>query len=352
MRCKLLRNCLREMTIIAFRPPNFLGPGGTKLCASLLLSLLFVPFAAAAGDTSLAGNHVEQVVARVNGDVVTLDELRRVQVDLLEVSRQHRREADDHVPDPIVLGRVALQELIQRRLLLQEAARRQMSVNRDELDQAIAELRRRFADLASFGAWMDERGLGDLSLHDTVREDILVERVTTALVADAEVSEQQISDYYEAHKDDLVIGQQVRLRIIAVETLDAAEDILTALRTGRNFSSLARERSQGSLAAQGGDTGWLDLESLPQPLREVVNGLRQGEASWPVQKNTDEFLIVALQGRQPVRAESLQEARAEIERRLLNVEKQKTVAAWFAAQQQQSEIEILLQPEEIAQGTI
>ena len=207
------------------------------------------------------------------------------------------------------------------------------------------DLRDRFKDLKSLRVWMEKRGLNDRALFNTIRDDMLANRLLAALAAEVRLTEKEILDYYEAHKEDLVIGQEVRLRIIAVASRPAAEEILAALGEGQNFSRLARERSMGKRAARGGDTGWVDPLTLPQPLQAVVGGLKEGEASSPLPKNADEFLIVGLQGRRPVRAKSLDQARPEIERRLLPAKQQEAVQSWLAEQEKKSKIEKLLQPE-------
>lgn len=320
-------------------------PPGRAMLRSLPWVAVLLAMATVAGlaiDSRPAGDAPKGIVARVNGTDITTDELRRVQADLLEM-RRLRGQADDELPGAGEFEQRAIQTLIERRLLLQEAARRGLSVSDDDLDAAVGELRRRFADLDNFGAWMQERGLGDLSLFETVRGDLLVRRVTAALTEDIEITEVQVAGYYDTHKEDLRIGEEIRLGIIAVNSLEAGEAILRALREGVNFRRLAREVSVGQRSAEGGDTGWLDVAALPQPLREVAAELREGEASGRmVKKSETEFLVVALAGRRPVHAATLEEARPEIERRLVPVEKQRTVANWLRAQEAQAQVEVFV----------
>jgi hypothetical protein len=63
----------------------------------------------------------------------------------------------------------------------------------------------------------------------------------------------------------------------------------------------------------------------------------------PLQKGADEFLIVGLEGRRPVRAKSLGEARPEIERRLLPAKQQEAVQAWLTEQEKTSKIEVYIE---------
>lgn len=303
-----------------------------------ILIVLAVAAGAAPGQ-AWAETPASEIVIRVNGEAVTRTELHRVQADLVALGEFQGRSGND-VPDGEELQGLALRKLIHRRLLLQEAGRRNLSITDDELDAAITELRLRFPDLKTLAAWMEDRGLGDMSLFETVRGDLLVGSVTAAMIDEVQISEEQVAQYYELHTNDLVISEEVRLGIIAVNSFAAGEAILKALNDGVRFRRLAQALSQGKLAADGGITGWVDVLTLPQPLREVVGGLKPGEASQPLRKNADEILIVALADRRSVYATSLDAARPEIERRLLPVEEQRAITAWLEEQKEHSTIEV------------
>jgi hypothetical protein len=63
----------------------------------------------------------------------------------------------------------------------------------------------------------------------------------------------------------------------------------------------------------------------------------------PLQKSADEFLIVGLEGRRPLRAKSLAEARSGIEQRLLAPKQQETIQKWLKDQEKKSKIELFLE---------
>ena len=311
---------------------------------------LFILTAAAFSLASLTAASAEpEIVARVNGETVSRGELHRVQADLLTL-RQLQGKLEEKPPEDEALKRLALRKLIHRHLILQEADRQKIKVTEQELDQAISALRSRFADLDAFGVWMKERELDDRSLFDSIRHDILAARVTAALLEGVEVSEQQVLDYYKSHHQEDLIMEQVRLRIIVVKSRVAAREILAALSEGENFSRLARQRSLGLRASQGGDTGWVNSRTLPPQLRRAVETLQAGEASRPLQKGDGQFLIVGVQGRRLARAQSLDEARPMIEQLLLVAMRQETVEAWLAEREKESKIEVLAPPEWFTTG--
>jgi parvulin-like peptidyl-prolyl isomerase len=268
-----------------------------------------------------------EIVARVNGEPVTRAEFDRTLASL-----------EPHDADSNELERMALQTLIHRRLLLQEAARRKLTLRDKDHDKALISLRRRFNDLKSFGTWMKERGLDDRSLFETLRDGMLAARVTAALVETVRVTEEQVEQHYAAHKQDLK-REEIWIQIIAVREKAAAEEIQAALRKGEDFGRLAQRRSIGLRAAQGGDIGWVDCDALSPAMREAVSMLKPGEAIGPLPRG-EEFFIVRLHQRRRGRAKTLDEARPEIQSHLLAREQQAAIRAWLAEQEQKSEIQV------------
>ena len=156
-------------------------------------------------------------------------------------------------------------------------------------------------------------------------------RVIQRLLPEIEITEQQIQNFYRSHQDDLTLGEEVRLRIIVVNSEAAAQEVLAALRQGENFSRLAQTRSLGRRAAQGGDTGWVNTRMLSPTLRRV--------------------LIVALQERRLAQATELDEARPEIAQRLLMAQQQEIIQTWLTEQEQAAKIELFTQTGESQEGS-
>ena len=240
----------------------------------------------------------DAVVARVNGEPVSKAEFQRMLGNpLTRVQLEQELRTED--PDAKQLEPLALQKVIHHHLMLQEAARRRIMVTPEELDVAIAALRRRFEDLESFGRWMQEQGLNDKALFEAVRGDMIAGRLWASLAEEARINQDQALQYYDAHKAELVSGEEVRLRIIAVKDKAAADDVLASLKKGASFAQLARLRSEGLRAAQGGDTDWVDSRTLPEPLQKAVPRLKPGDVAGPLETGSGEFLLVGLVARRP-----------------------------------------------------
>ena len=306
------------------------------LIAALAGSLWPSPGSARPGQAAPA--KAVAVVARVNGEPITQAEFRRMLGNPL-TREQLQQELGTKEPGPKELEGLALRKLIQRRLLLQEASRRNITVTNAELDKGVAALRRRFDDLKAFGQWIQEQGLDEPSLFATIREEMVSARTAGALVAAVRVSEHDVLKHYDSHKHDLKI-EEVWIQVIAVKDKKAVDEVQKALKKGEDFGRLAQQRSVGLRAAAGGNVGWVNSATLWPPMRDVISTLKPGEAIGPLQKG-EEFLIVRLHDRRRGRTKTLAEARAEIEPLALAQKQQAALQAWVAEQEKKAKIEVL-----------
>jgi peptidyl-prolyl cis-trans isomerase SurA len=281
-----------------------------------------------------------RVVARVNGEPVTRGALQRMLSDRLML-RELEQELGGRKAGAQEMQRLALRELIVRRLFLQEAARRGFTVPDQGLDRAVVDRRGRFKDAQAFQEWLAARGLDDKTLREDLRTEILMARVQAILVEGVRPTDQDIQAYYDTHKQELVTPEEFHLRIIAVNDRAVAEDTSAALLKGADISRLARERSTGFRANQGGDVGWVGPQFLPPFLWEAVQALKVGGTSPPLQ-GKERFYIIRVEARRPGRSLTMAEARPEIERRLLGPRQQQAIQAWLVEQEKKAKIEVFL----------
>jgi peptidyl-prolyl cis-trans isomerase D len=157
----------------------------------------------------------------------------------------------------------------------------------------------------------------------------------------AQVTDKEIEDYYQAnreskfHKPKEVKARYILVRVPAgadaKQKSDAqtrANRILTEARAGKDFAQLAKQESEDSTAAKGGDVGWLTQAQLPSPLDKTVFGLAKGEISNVIESPTG-FHIVKVEDIREEKSQSLKDATAEITR-ALKLEKGKREAGKIA----------------------
>ncbi len=101
--------------------------------------------------------------------------------------------------------------------------------------------------------------------------------------ASLKVTEQDVREYYDKHKDEFVLGNQVRISHILVKTEDEAKKVFDRLRQGEDFAKVAAATSMDKVSAKaGGDMGVFKRGELNRELEEVAFRLRKGEVSRPI----------------------------------------------------------------------
>jgi peptidyl-prolyl cis-trans isomerase C len=130
-----------------------------------------------------------------------------------------------------------------------------------------------------------------------------------------EPTDREVAAWYQAHRQELVRPERVRLRQILTEDRAAAERAVQQIAAGADFAELARRLSQDPSAATGGYQGELSRDNLPPAFAEVIFSLKPGEVSRVVPAEYG-FHVFQVLARFPAGAVPLEEARDEVRERL------------------------------------
>ncbi|MHB2016715.1 MAG: peptidylprolyl isomerase [Candidatus Xenobia bacterium] len=164
----------------------------------------------------------------------------------------------------LVRGRRVLLSLLEQKAVLQKAAQEHLTVSDGEV---LAELKSTESRMAEPIADADMRKL----LAQQIRCRLLLRKMILPGITEAE--KQKV---YDAYKDDLT---QYQVSDILVASEDEAEQILTTLKAGARFETLATTRSvDKATAGLGGDAGFLTLPAIRRAFGPTVaDAVRRGE---------------------------------------------------------------------------
>jgi parvulin-like peptidyl-prolyl isomerase len=148
-----------------------------------------------------------------------------------------------------------LNELIKRELLYQEALKKGLDKN-TEYKKKVEEFK---------------------------KITLISQLLETEITSKSDVTDQDVKDYYEKHKEDFSPFLEARVSLIRVKTEEEANKIRERLIKGEDFAKIAKSSSidQGS-AKNGGDLGYLSRNQLTPELETVVSRLNTGEISEPI----------------------------------------------------------------------
>lgn len=232
------------------------------------------------------GDVIERVIARVNGQIVTLSDFEARQLAAVQGSR---------VPDPDVEAFLRqnnsklLDEAMEELLLVDRAAALGMKLRPEYLDQVIEDIKKEqnIASEEEFAAQLKREGLTRDSLRRNIERSIVVRQVRSREVdPKAQVSEAEVRSEYERRKaTEFTRRATVHLLEIVVKGDGASETaagLVSRLRKGEDFETVARESSASPSRAAGGDLGRIEPADLNPALANAIADLRPGEVSNPV----------------------------------------------------------------------
>ncbi len=241
---------------------------------------LVVAVALAAQPTTTGAVLVDRVVAVVNGDVITLSELRD------EMKRIHKEPGDPREESAV------LRDMIEQRLIEQEAEKQGVTVTEKDIDLAIEGVKIRFKmDDEALGKALKEQGVTMAEFREQWRRQLLNQKLMRRVIGGSiAVTDDEIRKEYELKYGTLAPERETRLSHILVkigssedEARQKALEILERARKGESFSKLAKEFSDDPVSAsKGGDLGYFKPGDLAPPLEEAVAEAKVGEIVGPV----------------------------------------------------------------------
>lgn len=261
----------------------------------ICLGSLAVAVAACNRASSGASAVTADTWAVVNGKAITRQ----------DVDKAYRRARDAGATaseEETVLAKMQLlDDLIVQELMLAKAAELKVEVPTTELDTAEANAKKNIPEDV-FQQQLTQRGLTQADMREGLRRDMLTQKVITKEVTDkVTVTDQEISDFYNANKAQFNVPQEAyRLQQIIITPVpepqvgnrtgdDAtnpqaaaqkAQMLMERLKAGASFSELAADYSEDPEgAARGGELGLVpvsQLQQAPPQLRNVVLGKTPG----------------------------------------------------------------------------
>lgn len=184
-----------------------------------------------------------------------------------------------------LLQRDVSDQLVNRVLLLDEAARRGLRPDAAAVQQTVQTYEQRYAASAD---WAARRAQVLPALVRRLEQDSLLAQVEQAVRAGATADEAAVKAYYLAHPDKFTEPEQLRVAVILlkvdpaapttswIEVDQQAQALAQRARAGEDFGALARAHSADSSAAQGGDMGYLHLGMLPDGTQQALSALAVG----------------------------------------------------------------------------
>ena len=283
-----------------------------------------------------AAEVVERIVAVINDEIVTD---RDLEVAMAPVVAQYRatytgRELDDKIRE---VRQQFQQRVIEDRLVLSEAKRKQVIVKDTEVDEMMTEVRNKFPSRELFEKALVGQGITEKKLWNRFKDQLMGQKLVAYEVkSKVSVSPGEVSEYYKVHPDEFTQGDRVRLghiliRIGARSEEDAkalADQLLGRIRAGESFEEIAKAQSEGAEAKEGGEMGWITKGQLMGEIDDKVFSLMQGQVTEPI-KSSLGYHLFRVNEKQQFSIRPLTDVRNDIQDRLFKKKMQERMSGWL-----------------------
>jgi peptidyl-prolyl cis-trans isomerase SurA len=297
---------------------------------------------------------VEEIVAKVNNDIITHGELTRTRLEIEAELRQqglNGAKLNQAVQEKSADG---LREHIDQLLLVQKAKDLNISVD-SEITKRLAamQVQSKIVDEDKFHDFIREQmGMPFEDFKQQAKNQLLTQRVISEEVGShIAIPESEKRKYYDEHKADFVRDEQVFLQQIVISTegktpeqVAAAErkakDLVARARKGEKFSDLAATNSDDlETARNGGELPGYKRDQLTKALADIVFKQGKGYVTDPI-KGPSGYVIFRIIDRFEKGQATYEEVENEINERMIMPQMNVKVRAYLTKLRQEAFLEI------------
>jgi peptidyl-prolyl cis-trans isomerase SurA len=348
---KVARNMALTMGVAAAammahaQSPNYAAPtGGFPTAPQLQLPALPTPPAITPN-----GSVVEDVIARVNDQIITRSEYERAEDRMLQEAEQSNVSEADLQERLHVL----LRDMIDQKLLLSKG--KELGITGDaETIRQLDEIRKQnhLDSMEALQKAAEQQGVSYEDFKQRIREQVITSQVVRDEVGRRlNLTHAQEEAYYAAHAKDFEVPEQVHLSEILVPTAegasdadiaiahDKADELEAKLKAGANFADLAKASSGGPTASAGGDLGDFKHGTLGDVLEKATFPLPAGGMTAPI-RTRQGFVILRVDSHQAAGVPPLSAVEPQVEQAIYEEQMQPALRAYLTKARQDAYLDI------------
>lgn len=289
-----------------------------------------------------AGCGKGKAVATVNGEVITQQQLDQMVGEMKQYYKSQGLDLDANKDAEMMetVKSMTLEQLITQTLLLQEAKKMGIKLAPGDIDKEIARYKEQMTE-EKFDSFLKNNNISEARLRSMIEKDLLISGLQDKLLEDIKpATGEQAKEYYDKNKSEFVtpVSYQVR-HILAMIPEDQSDKnkadleartkiqaVLEQLKQGKDFSELARQKSEDpGTASQGGLFVFSPGEAVPE-FERAAKALKPGEFTSEPVKTTYGYHIIKMEKVTPEKQKSFDEVKAGLVDKLTNDAKQEKVS--------------------------
>ena len=236
------------------------------------------------------------VAADVNGDKILLADLNRQINDIKATEPALQTNSADATTALSSLRSQMLDGLIVRKLLSQEARRRNIITKPADVDTLIEQTKKQFKTPAEFNSWLSDRGVNAGELRAVLADEIAMDELTAQITSDVTVSDADMGAYYRANPDQFTVQPAVKVShiLLAINPSASAADkeavrkralsLISQLKKGADFATLAKSNSDDiGTKSDGGSLPIFERGRMEKPFEDAAFSGKKGDILGPIE---------------------------------------------------------------------
>ena len=279
-------------------------PAASVLGTMLLATSALAQTRPAVPQSPYGGLIVEDIIARVNDQIITRSDYDRAMKELDDEGRQRgatmQQLSEGH--------KDLLRNLIDQQLWISKG--KELGITGEtELVNRLNDIRKQYklASMEDLEKAAQEQGVSYEDFKANIRNQIITQEVMRQEVGrHVAVTPGEVQRFFEAHKQEYTQPESVRLSEILISTgtpapsptdrggvqpddpakvaaaKAKADDLEAKLKAGGDFTTLAKNSSDGPTAAEGGDLGQFRRGALAKVLEDATFSLKAGQFTEPI----------------------------------------------------------------------
>ena len=295
------------------------------------------------------GTVVEDVVARINDQIISRSDVERAEQNL------EQEAAQQNMPPSELMAKQKdmLRDMIDQQLLLSKA--KEMGLNADaDVIRRLDEIRKQYkmSSMDDLEKAARQQGVSFEDFKAQIRDQTLTQQVVRDEVGrHLQMTQSDEAKFYNEHKKEFEQPEQVQLSEILVplpenatpaEIVQAerkANDLKSQLTQGADFASLAKKNSGGPTAAQGGELGLFKRGALAKVLEDQTFDLKAGETTQPI-RTRQGFVILKVTDHIAAGPAPLKQVEPQVQEAMYMQEMQPALRAYLSKLRDQAYIDI------------
>lgn len=278
--------------------------------------------AAPAQQSPYQGTVVEEIVARINDQIISKSDYARAEEEMDAQARQQGWSQQQLFEQKHDL----LRDLVDQQLLLSKG--KELGITGEtEVVKRLDEIRKQnhLDSMEDLQKAAESQGVSFEDFKQHIRDGI----VSSSVIRDEvgrhlSLSQADVQKYYDAHQSDFDRPEQVRLSEILIPTANPddtaqvaeaqakADGVAVKLKAGDDFAALAKTESGGPTAAQGGELGEFRRGQLAKVLEDQTFGLKPGEYTQPI-RTKQGFVLLKVTEHTPGGVQPLKDVEPQVE---------------------------------------